>query len=79
MNQKMIIAFRTILRIFKFLFIGYLLFIFNVFFIGLVYIKVAKVSTTTKIAFPFGTLSLLLVALEFFIYYRFIKNRREKK
>lgn len=62
---------KKILKICFIIFIAYILFVVNVGVVGLIYIKLNPSYAESKIPFPFGTIGLLLVGIEFYIFYKY--------
>lgn len=70
---------KKILKMCFIIFIAYVLFIFNAGIVAFIYIKINPSYAQARIAFPFGSISLILVALEFFLFYKYKSSRITKK
>jgi len=70
---------KKMLKVCFVIFIAYVLLVVNTSVGGLVYVKLNPSYAQTKTAFPLGTISILLVALEFFIFYKYKARKLSKK
>ena len=70
---------KQILKICFVIFIAYVLLVINAGIVAFIYVKLNPSYAQTKTAVPYGTISIILVALEFFIYYRYKSSRTAKK
>ena len=69
---------KQILKICFIIFIAYVLLVINAGIVAFIYVKLNPSFAQTKTAIPYGTISIILVALEFFLFYKYRSSKINK-